>query len=108
MEKSYSVTMGTQIVGTATVRRQGLYSRIVCHCCFDKPRFYHLEMECNGQSRRLGVLIPSGNRYLLETTIPAKYINEDNIRFYIPVLAATEQRQFLSIEQGKLFSGITK
>lgn len=68
MEGTYPIYLNGQTVGTVQVSREGLYCRFFARCCLREKEMCRLE--ANGI--HLGVLVPEGDAFCLETRKPAK------------------------------------
>ncbi len=68
MEGIHDIYLGEQQVGSAEVTREGLYYRFRCSCSLEGNSVCRVNV-C-GQT--LGVLIPRGELFCLETKLPAK------------------------------------
>lgn len=106
MEFCYEVIRGNTVVGEIRLMEQGLYCKMKCNCTFHLPGIYRLHLECLGIDRNLGVLIPDGNRYSLETAIPTKYIDYDHPTFYISGMDQTSEDKIVSVDSDMPFSYI--
>ena len=81
MEKSYPIFCDERNVGTANVRMAGLYMQISCMCRFSDQKIYKLYAQCAGRNFPLGIPIPNNGVFMLEKRIPAKCLQEADIRF---------------------------
>ncbi|MDD6201006.1 MAG: hypothetical protein PUB93_07045 [Firmicutes bacterium] len=76
MEGVYQVLLGGQSVGKMRVERQGLYYRFSCRCEFSGEVIYKLEVTCGGRTESLGIPVPEGGAFVLNTKLPAKRIGD--------------------------------
>ena len=83
MTGSFDVLLRGKAAGTAEVTEQGLYYHILCHCSLEKKEVYRLWVRCGQSQLRLGILVPEGDRMVLETRIPAKKLAGEGPEFYL-------------------------
>ena len=83
MEQSYDVLLDGTAVGRVQVSRQGLYDRYSCRCRLPGREVCRLYVRCGDRQENLGVLIPEGADFCLETGIPAKRLGEGERRFFV-------------------------
>ena len=74
------IFIGDQVIGKAVVEQQGLYYRFACRCRLSGQVMYKLIATCNGNETDLGVCIPYGNCFGLETRCPVKKLGTGEIR----------------------------
>ena len=79
----YDVYLGQDAVGKAYVSLQGLYYRIQCRCAMSSQVMHRLVITCGEQQESLGVLIPFGQEFGLDTRIAVKRIGEGVLRFKV-------------------------
>ena len=87
MEKRYPILLGGQSVGEALVCRQGLYVCFRCRCRLSGETVYRLTVVCGGCTENLGIPVPAGEWFCLDTRIPAKRLGEGE-----PVIRAVPKR----------------
>ena len=83
MVDSYDVTLHGNRVGKVQLSKQGLYYQLRCTCSAVDTDIYRLLGRCGQTQSRFGVLIPEGNRLTLETKIPVKKLNTDDLEFWL-------------------------
>ena len=83
MSGSFDVLLRGKATGTAEVTEQGLYCHIRCRCSPEKKEVYRLWVRCGQSQLRLGILVPEGDRMVLETRIPAKKLTGEGLEFYL-------------------------
>lgn len=88
MEGTYEILLGGVSVGQARIKREGLYYCFQCHCKFNSEVIYKLTVSCNDATENLGIPVPEGNQFVLETKIPAKRLGEGT-----PVIRAVPKHQ---------------
>ena len=78
---TYDILLGGQPVGKATVQRQGLYYCFDCRCSLSGDVMHRLSVRCNGKTESLGLLMPDGNQFNLQTKLPVKRLGEGIMEF---------------------------
>lgn len=81
MEGSYEVYFGRQPAGKVTVRRLGLYYKFECRCKLTGGVVYRLQVVCGDRQENLGILVPAGNGFGLDTKVPVKRLGEGKPEF---------------------------
>ena len=76
MEERYPIFLGGQTVGEARVRREGLYYCFSCRCKLSGTMICRLTAVCDGIAENLGIPVPDGEWFCLNTRIPAKRLGE--------------------------------
>ena len=71
MEGTYVITQFGEAVGQATVRRQGLYWQFSCRCDLSGETVCRVRVTCGGQQTNLGILVPEGGKFVLNTKVAA-------------------------------------
>ena len=72
MEGNFDIFLNGQTVGTVQVRREGLYYRFSARCRLREKEMCRLE--ANGMS--LGIPVPEGDIFRLETKKPCKLFSD--------------------------------
>ncbi len=83
MQEVYEVRFQGRQMGSAVIRREGLYCRVTCQCEMADSRIYVLYAGGDGQQLRLGVPVPQRGMLFLETKIPAKRFPEKIRELYL-------------------------
>ena len=83
MEGKNDVRFGNRIVGTVRVYRQGLYYRFCCRCSLSGDVICRLKVRCGEREQDLGILVPMEGGFGLEKMLPAKYLGEGSLEFYL-------------------------
>ena len=76
MEGSYEVYFGNRPAGKVQVMRQGLYYRFQCRCSLTGDVVCRLLVKIGDKSENLGVVVPEGTGFGLDTKIPVKRLGE--------------------------------
>jgi len=103
----FEIAMDGKVVGKATVERQGLYCRFSCRCVFPDKGIHTIWVCWDGGSRKLGVCVPNGRDYCLNTSVPLKYIPDKRLTFAVDY---TEKKQddFYAVDAERPFDPIDK
>lgn len=78
----YDICLGSEILGQATVERQGLYFKIVCRCHLSGQTRFRVSVAGSGGEEDLGLLIPQGSGFGLTKSVAVKKLGEQ-LRFQI-------------------------
>ena len=81
MVGDYVVFLGNQQAGKVQVTRQGLYYRFICRCRLTGDVVCRLYITCGGQRENLGVVVPVGDGFGLDTRLPVKRFREGEPSF---------------------------
>ena len=103
MEGTYDVLLGGQLMGTATVSKQGLYWLFACRCKLSGEVMYQLVLQL-GQSHVLGILVPEGDEFILRTRLPIKQLEQGTPRFLLKPRHAPMNGRFVPVDPGQPFA----
>ncbi len=92
-------------VGEVTVTRQGLYYRFACRVQLPSDSHSRLYAYGEGDSRDLGLLVPNGNYYELQTRVPVKYFGPGEYRF---CLDQPKAQEFIRVSSNEPFSAVDR
>lgn len=101
----YEITLNGKPLGTATIETQGLYYRISCRCLLPDKKIHTIWIRWSDGSRKLGVCVPQGQYFCLDTKVPMKYFPLTGLCFEIDYRAENE---FFPIDARKPFIHIDK
>lgn len=104
MENSYELTIGGTPVGKVQVLRQGLYYCFHCRCKLSGSTVYRLRAECGDREENLGVLVPMGDGFGLDTRRPAKNLGEGALRFFLLPKHDSPSERFVPIRPEEPFA----
>lgn len=79
----FEIICNDKIVGTAEVEKEGLYYRIQCVCTPPNMEIHRIYVSDGQRKRDLGICVPIGTNFALTTRIPTKYLNGENLRFFL-------------------------
>ena len=72
---------GDRSVGRVLVERQGLYYVFRCRCALSGETAFRLFASCGEKQEDLGVLVPMGDSFGLDTRRPVKRLGEGVLSF---------------------------
>ena len=110
MKSLYPVLWNQEEVGEVGVTKQGLYYVFSCRMQLPPGSRCRLYACSQGDSRDLGLCIPEGNFFVLQTRIPAKYFPEEEYSFclnqpatgrFVPVRKDRPFPELDKLESGK-------
>ena len=81
MQKEYSIFSGGEEIGKVLVQRQGLYYGVCCRCALTGTIRYKLLASCGENTVDLGLCVPMGDRFGVDTKIPIKRLGEGTLTF---------------------------
>lgn len=81
MEESYEVLFGSVPAGKVQVLRQGLYYHFHCRCRISGDVVCRLFVRRGDKEESLGVVVPMGDGFGLDTRIPVKRLGEGTMEF---------------------------
>ena len=81
MEGIYPVFFGKDPVGKVQVQKQGLYYRFFCRCQISGDVVCRLVASIGDARENLGVVVPSGDGFGLEKSIPVKRLGQGTPEF---------------------------
>lgn len=90
MRQNLDIFRGSEKIGKAEVRREGLYYRFRCCCKLTGEVIYRLTVACGEKTENLGILIPAGDVFRLERKLPASRFSAD--AFVIRAVPANPDR----------------
>lgn len=104
----YAIFRNDVPVGKAEVKKEGLYYRFTCSCTPPEAGIYRISVSDGNTVRDLGICVPTGAKFTLNARLPAKYLREDKLTFF---LISNEERGTESgfpIATGKPFEHLDK
>ena len=106
MGENYGVYFGGRQVGKVQVSKQGLYYRFVCRCKMTGDVVCRLKVKCNGYYENLGILVPYGDGFGLETKLPIKRLGSGEMEFFLLPKHETAKGKFAAIYPDEPFAYI--
>ncbi len=81
MIQVYDIFLGEESIGTAQVRKVGLYYQIDCLCRLSGQIHYRIIASGNAGEKDLGLCVPTGRQFGLQIRLPIKRIGEKQLCF---------------------------
>ena len=75
MDGLYDIFHGSEKIGKAEVKREGLYYRFRCVCNLTGEVMYRITVSCGEDTENLGILMPSGDSFYLEKRLPVSHFD---------------------------------
>ena len=88
--------------------RQGLYYRFLCRCRLTGDVVCRLYITCGGQQENLGVVVPEGGGFGLDTRLPAKRFRAGEPTFSLIPKHTVPSGQFVPITPEEPFAYIER
>lgn len=80
---TYDIFLGQESIGKAEVKVEGLYYRLCCRCTLSGQVMYRLVAICGDRQENLGVLVPMGDTFGLETRLAIKRLGKGKLEFRV-------------------------
>lgn len=78
---TYPIFRGAEAVGQATVEKQGLYYCFSCRCRLTGEVIYRITVTWGEHSEHLGIPVPEGTEFCLETKLPIRRFGQGEPTF---------------------------
>lgn len=108
MSQCYDVWLGKDPVGKVYVDSQGLYFRFRCRCRIVGNVICRLVASRGGEEVHLGIPVPSGGEFALDTRLPAKRFPPGEFRFCLRPKHSELQGKFVPLSPQEPFAYITR
>ena len=108
MVGDYEVCFGKKPCGKVQVERQGLYYRFFCRCQLGTEVMCRLTVSCGGKQEDLGILVPVGDGFGLDTRIPAKRLGKGTPEFSLRAKQGSAEGTFVPIYPEEPFSYLSR
>lgn len=108
MEGNYPVYFGEQAIGRVLVRKEGLYYRFCCRCTLSGEVVCRLAAVCDGEPIHLGILVPIGESFGLDTSMPVKRIGSRTPQFQVLPGRVVTNGRFIPIKPEEPFAYIAR
>lgn len=108
LEGSFAVNCGNQQVGKVCVHRKGLYYRFSCRCRLTGTTVCRLWVQCGEKQENLGILVPMGDGFGLDTEIPSKRIGEGEPEFRLTPKHERSSGNFVPVYPEEPFAYISR
>ena len=104
MEGNYDILLWDKPVGTAKVSREGLYYRFHCRCSMTEDTLCRV----SAGKESLGILVPIGDGFGLDTKLPAKRFGEAVPEFRLVPNKPVLEGKFVPIKPEEPFAYIER
>ena len=104
----YEILLGGAAVGKARVERRGLYYHFSCRCRLESDGMYRVSVSCGDRRENLGVLVPMGAEFGLDTKLAVKRLGEGMLRFQAYPKYKLPVGQFIPLRPEEPFAYITR
>lgn len=104
----YEIWMANEVVGTATVDRQGLYYCFTCSCRIKGDAICRVVVSCDGHHENLGILVPGEKGFVLTTRLAVKKLGMGPLRFCIIPKHGSCSGQFVPVYPEEPFAYLTR
>lgn len=108
MDGEFDILMGKEVIGKATVEQQGLYYRFSCRCNISGAVMCRITVSCNGHHENLGVLIPMGNGFGLNTKLAVKKLGKGPFQFRALPKHQKSEGEFIPVYPDEPFAYLTR
>lgn len=108
MEGNFTAAFGGKDVGKVQVKKEGLYYRFYCRCQLSGDVVCRLMVSCGGKQESLGVLIPMGDCFGLETKLAAKRLGEGEPEFRVVPNKVVMPGKFIPLKPEEPFTYIER
>lgn len=109
MEESYEVLFGSVPAGKVQVLRQGLYYLFHCRCRLSGDVVCRLFVRRGDREESLGVVVPMGEGFGLDTRLPVKRLGEGAMEFrLVPKHDKAQGETFVPIAPEEPFAYLEK
>lgn len=103
----YAVNFNGKQVGQVKLTRQGLYYHLICQCAVSGDTMYRLEASGGTRKTDLGILVPMGQGFGMETRFPVSRLGEGELSFCLHG-DALEKRICIPIKPEEPFAYISR
>lgn len=108
MDGNYELKFGGQTVGKVQAVREGLYYRFRCRCRMPGDVVSRVMVSCGDREESLGILVPTGDGFGLETRLAAKKLGQGRLEFTVVPNRTALQGKFVPIKPEEPFAYIER
>lgn len=108
MEETYDILLAESVIGTATVKRTGLYYIFHCRCSLSGDVLYKIIVQCGERQESLGICVPQERGFGIETKVPTKRLGEGKFIFRLVPKHAALTGRFVPVRAEEPFAYIDK
>ena len=104
----FSVYHGEELVGSMQVKQKGLYYHFLCKCTLHSGTLFTVEACRGDKTENLGICIPYGETFGLQTSLPVKNFGTGQWHFCIRPKHNESKYQFHPIREDTPFPLLDK
>lgn len=104
MRVVYEIMLADQCIGTAEVKKEGLYYRFHCRCMLSGEIMYQLVVMCAENKYNLGILVPVEDKFGIDTSLPIKKFGDGDFSFFVTPRHPDIGNKFIPIRADEPFS----
>lgn len=108
MQQEYLVLSADKPVGKVSVQRRGLYYSFCCRCKLTGAAGYKLIASCGENTVDLGLCVPHGAEFGVDTTIPIKRLGEGDLTFHLIPKRSKLEGKFVPVSADEPFCYIRR
>lgn len=108
MENWFAVHCGNTAVGKVRVTQQGLYYCFSCRCRVAGDAVYRLTVCCADKRENLGILVPVGGGFGIDTKLPAKRLGAGEMTFFLTPKHDAVEGQIVPVYPEEPFAYISR
>ncbi len=102
----YKILLDKEQVGTAEVKEEGLYYLFVCICNIKQKGIHRICVEDGINKVDLGICVPYGNEFILQTRIPKKRFLRNTFSFSL--ISKQKNKMEVPVQSGMTFEKLEK
>lgn len=95
----FEILCESVVVGSAEMKREGLYYKIHCTCTPPNDRIHRITVSDGTTVRDLGICVPSGTKFTLTARLPMKCFQSEKLSFAL----VTQDRTGTPVSDGAPF-----
>jgi len=100
----YEILMFDRCVGSAEVKKEGLYYRFICTCIPPDRGIHRIKVSDGDKEQDLGICVPVGSKFYLTSRVPIKRLKGECFNFTL----VPEQEEWFPVASGKPFPHLDK
>ena len=108
MERNSDILLADKPVGTAKIKKEGLYYSFQCRCRLSGEVICRLVAYCGTKSHNLGICVPMDDQFGVQTKIPVKRLGEGEIVIRVEPNRGDVSERFMPIRAEEPFAYIDK
>ena len=106
MLKQCEIKLNGETIGTASIRKEGLYYHFDCRCRFSDKKFHRLTAVCGELSADLGICVPSGNDFVVKTKVAVSRLGIGQINIEADRSDKRPKQTVVSVTENGAFSNL--